>query len=70
LKGTAWLGDCDGLFTLALKGNGRGEVVVTVEAAAERLPRIALSCEFAIDQTYLPAIIERLTQQLAKQDKA
>jgi hypothetical protein len=66
LKGTAEIGDCDRRFSLTLTGNGRGEIVVKVEAADEQFHRIALACEFAIDQSYLPAIIERLTTHLGQ----
>jgi hypothetical protein len=50
-------------FTLTAKGNGRGQIDVSVEVVAEYVPRIELIFEMILDQTYLPGIIKGLRRE-------
>jgi hypothetical protein len=62
LSGNAKLGSYEG-FELVLIGDGRGAIGVRVEVVGEHMPPIHLTFEFAIDQTYLPAIIQQVDRE-------
>jgi hypothetical protein len=49
-------------FTLTAKGNGRGQIDVSVEVDAEH-GRSKLTFEMTLDQTYLPDIIKGLKRE-------
>ena len=53
------LGSYEG-FDLVLWANRTEHVGVRVKVIAEHIPLIQLNFEFALDQTYLPAIIRQL----------
>ena len=62
LRGEAELTSYFG-FRLRMVGDGRGGVGVDVQAFASHAPRILLTFEFAIDQTYLPGIIQAFRRE-------
>ena len=47
-------------FELVLVGDGRGAISVRADIIGEPEQRSRLSFEFAVDQTFLPAIIEQI----------
>ena len=61
LSGSARLGSYEG-FDLALIGD-RGAIWVSVQVIGEHVPRISLSFEFGIDQSYLPEIIRTIGEE-------
>jgi hypothetical protein len=58
LRGTAELGSLEGHLSLKFQAETLGHIAVKGKIVAEHLPRIALSFEFSIDQSYLPRIAQ------------
>jgi hypothetical protein len=59
LRGVAKLGGYEG-FELDVTGNGSGGIEARVKVIGEHVPLIQLKFEIYIDQSYLPAIIQRI----------
>jgi hypothetical protein len=61
LSGTARLNPLEPNVTLTLTGDGKGHITVTGVARDNFARKVFLDFQFSIDQTYLPAIADSLS---------